>query len=232
MSAGIVYYTDSRLDERIARPVRERIARSGLPVISVSLAPLDFGENYVLDAQPSALTMLRQIHLALSLSEAEVVHFCEHDVLYHESRWTFRPPRPDTYYYQTHVWRWDYPCDRAVTYDGLRSLSGLCCDRLLALRHYGDMLAEVERRGLPDGREPGWLRAWGYEPGKASPGRFRDEARADWRAEYPDVDVRHAHTLTPRKVTLGEFKHPPESGWREVRLSEIPGWDLGAEVPT
>ena len=219
-----MFYTDNRLVERIAAPVRERIALSGLPVVSVSLAPLDFGRNITLDRQPSAVTLFTQILTGLEESDADVVFLAEHDVLYHPSHWEFRPPRDDTFYYNVNVWRWDYPTDRAITYDVVRSLSGLCASRRLLIDHYLCRLRAIDSNGWADGRDPGWARRIGYEPGKSPRrGGLADELMEDWRSEFPNVDIRHDHTLTPRKVSLDSFRHQP-TGWRETTLDLIPGW--------
>ena len=68
------------------------IKESGLPIVSVSLKPLDFGKNFVLDAKPNVLTMYRQITKALLESDSTYVFFCEHDVLYPKSHFDFTPP--------------------------------------------------------------------------------------------------------------------------------------------
>ncbi|MBU2051242.1 MAG: glycosyltransferase, partial [Gammaproteobacteria bacterium] len=51
---GIVYYTDNRLDPEIMAACQRQISKSGLPIVSVSLKPIDFGENIVLDLERGA----------------------------------------------------------------------------------------------------------------------------------------------------------------------------------
>lgn len=75
MTKGIIYYTDNRLDEEMNKKVRGQIFKSGLPVVSCSLKPIDFGKNIVLDLERGPVTMVRQILTALESSEAEYVFF-------------------------------------------------------------------------------------------------------------------------------------------------------------
>ena len=82
MTKGIIYYTDNQLREPIFSIVQELISLSGLPITSVSLLPLDFGDNFVLSLKPGYITMIKQIIKALEQSKADLVYFCEHDVLY------------------------------------------------------------------------------------------------------------------------------------------------------
>ena len=50
----IVYYTDSRLERELDERVRENILRvaNGIPIISVSQKPLDFGTNICVGIKP------------------------------------------------------------------------------------------------------------------------------------------------------------------------------------
>ncbi|GAG07462.1 unnamed protein product, partial [marine sediment metagenome] len=60
-SKGIVFYTDNRLDDDIARAVQTQIKKSApdIDIVSVSLAPLEFGRNIVLEEQRGILTMFK-----------------------------------------------------------------------------------------------------------------------------------------------------------------------------
>jgi hypothetical protein len=226
---AIIYYTENRLDEKIAQPVREQLLKIGLPIISVSLKPLDFGQNIVLDLEPCYPTMVRQIIAGLEASTAKYVFFCEHDVLYHPSHFHFTPSRDDIYYYNLNNLRWDYPRDRLISYEGLTSLSQMCANRELLLKHYGRRLKKIEENGLEKikSKEPAWARAWGYEPGTKKPrnGGFSYEESERWTSEYPNIDIRHDKTFSNPKVSLNQFKHQP-SGWKEITIDQVPIWNL------
>src|SRR3989344_4115936 len=203
MSKGIIYYTDNRLSEPIFSLVQKLIMQSGLPVVSASLKPLDFGENYVLDLSPGFITMMKQIITALSASRTDSVFFCEHDVLYPASHFDFTPERDDIFYYNANVWRWKYPENFAITYDRLISLSGLCVNRKFALEHYKKRLKKINEMGWEKDKshEPFWARRWGYEPGtkKLKRGGFSDDDFETWRSKYPMIDIRHGRTFSQAK---------------------------------
>lgn len=229
MTKGIIYYTDNGLGEPIFSLVQKLILKSGLPIVSISLKPIDFGENFVLNLTPSYLTMIKQIVKALEVSRSDYVFFCEHDVLYPISHFDFTPSKDDIFYYNANVWRWKYLDNLAITYDRLICLSGLCVNRKFALDHYRKRLKKIKDSGLEkDTRhEPAWARIWGYEPGtkKMKRGGFSDDDFETWRSKYPIIDIRHGKTFSQSKVTLDSFIHPPKN-FRQISPDKIPGWNL------
>lgn len=233
MTKGIIYYTDNRLSEPIFSLVQDQIKKSDLPITSITRSPILFGTNYTVSSSPGYLTMLHQITLGLQKATQDYVFFCEHDVLYPQSHFDFIPPTDNIFYYNDHIWRWDYPTDRAITYDRLICLSGLCVNRLFALAHYESRLKKIAALGLrQDSHEPIWARRWGYEPGtkKTTRGGFSDDDFSTWHSKDPLIDIRHSKTFSPPKVTLTSFKHLP-TGWRETSLDRIPGWNVKSLFP-
>lgn len=229
ITKGIIYYTDNHLEEPIFSIVQHQILQANLPVISVSQKPIDFGKNVVLNLKSSYLSMITQITTALNESDSEVVFFCEHDVLYPPSHFDFTPAEKNIFYYNDHIWRWKYPENLAIAYDRLICLSGLCVNREFALDHYQKRLKKIYDLHLENDRrhEPDWARKWGYEPGtkKKRRGGFSDDDFATWHSYQPLVDIRHAKTFSPPKISLQSFKHQP-TGWKETTLDKIPYWDL------
>lgn len=222
---GIIYYTDSELDESIARPVRIAILEAGLPVVSVSLKPMEhFGENYFLNKKRGYITMMRQIILALEKSTAKYVFFCEHDVLYSKSHFDFTPPRDDIFYYDENVWRWLAGSKMAVTHDRMLPLSVMCCNRELALRFYKHRWEEMEKVGLKkfSNSQADIIRKWGFEPGtkKKKRGGLTDDDFETWKSAEPTLDIRHNKSFSPPKCTLSSFKHKPEN-WREIEVEKL-----------
>lgn len=226
MTKSIIYYTHNRLDKDIMEKCQKQLLKTGLPIISVSLEPLKFGENIVIPGQSSIITMYNQIFTGLSQAQADTVFFCEHDVLYHESHFDFTPPKPDVYYYNVNVWRWRYLKNWFITYDHLVSLSGLCGNRDLLLEHYRRRLDLVATKGWEDGHNPGWARKMGHEPGKpVSRGGVWDEPFEEYVSAYPNLDIRHGSNMTPEKMTLESFRRKP-TGWREGTFDDaITGWE-------
>jgi hypothetical protein len=234
MTKSIIYYTDNRLKEPIFSACQKQILSAGLPIVSVSLKPIKFGENIVIKGEPGYPTMVRQIITALEESKLDFVFFCEHDVLYHKSHFDFLPARNDTYYYNTNNWRWDYPHDRIIKYDNLTSLSQLCAAKVLALKHYRARFEKMQRVGLEQfsKKDPHLARVWGYEPGrkKRRKGAFMEEKSETWNSEFPNIDIRHHETFSLPKVALKDFHNKP-TGWVETTIDKISDWNLRQYLP-
>lgn len=231
MTKGIVYYTDNRLDgirlrefnTEIFPLVQSLILKSGLPIVSVSLKPINFGKNIVLDLEPSVLTMTKQILAGLEAIDTEYVFFCEHDILYHPSHFTFNPPEKDVFYYNVNGWKWDYRNKRVVTHDHMVGLYGLCASREKLTEHFKKKLAVIYERGYDKliSRNPKWIRIMGYEPGKPiRKGGISNDRLEEWRSEYPNINIRHRRTITPTKMDLVDFIHKP-TGWKESTIDQI-----------
>lgn len=221
---GVIFYTDSQLDESIARPVRERILKSGLPIVSVSLnKSLDFGKNVVVDGKRGYVSMMRQIIIALKNSTAEYVFFCEHDVMYNNSHFEFIPPRDDIFFYNENIWRWEIGADKAVRYDRMLPLSVMCCNRKLALRFYQHRMGVMKQAGLDifDNDQSALMRRWGFEPGtkKKRRGGLTDDDFDTWKSKEAIIDIRHKGTFSPPKCTLESFKHAPKN-WETKKIKE------------
>ena len=212
---SIIYYTSNRLKEEIRKGVLQQIEKSGLPV-TVNNTSLE---------KIGVLSMFHQILDCLEKSKEKYVFFCEHDVLYHPSHFDFTPPRDDTFYYNTNVWRWDYYSKRVITYDHLASVSGLCVNRELAKEFYTKRLKMIYERGfdkLPTFGNPTWARDMGYEPGKKN--RYGEKAlKEEWRSEHPNIDVRHTRSMTVPKMDYKSFVKPPEN-WTESEIDKLTGW--------
>ena len=215
MDFGIVYYTNNRLDPLIMRAAQRQILKSRLPVVSVSLTFLDFGSNIVYRGEPGYLTMFRQILAGLQASRADIVFFCEHDVLYHPSHFDFIPPCKDVYYYNENVYKVRYPDGKALTYL-CQQTSGLCAYRELLLSHYRERVERVELEG--------YTRAIGFEPGTHNrPERIDDYKAESWMSAYPNIDIRHEYNLTPSRWRKDQFRNQRfTEGWQEV--TSVPGW--------
>ena len=214
---GIIYYTTNRLNVKLATKVQRQIKKSGLPIVSSSLKPMDsMGRNIVIKAEPGVLTYFRQIVAALEASNAETVYFCEHDVLYHPSHFDFTPPTKDKFYYNQNVWRVRTRDGFAVSWDA-NQVAELVCDRQLALDFYRAKLAEVEAGNFNRSYEPGGRDASKYEA---------------FRSEYPNIDIRHEGNLTKSKWSPKDFRDKSTCvNWQESTVDKIPGWkDLKEKI--
>jgi len=220
---GLVYYTDNRLDPQIMRACQQQLenSRNGHELISVSLQPLEFGDNIVLNLERGYLTMFRQILAGLKAATADVVFLVEHDMLYHPSHFDFIPPQRDVFYYNQNRWMVDAKTGKALFYYA-NSTSGLCGYRELLIEHYRKRVKLV--------RKNGFSRRMGFEPGTHGRAeRVDDYGHDTWMAECPNIDVRHRHNLTQSRWRKDQFRNQKYTrGWTEAR--EVPGWGTTEEV--
>jgi len=212
---GIVYYTDNRLDPVIMEAVQKQLMKAGLPIVSVSLKPIDFGENIVIDAKRGNLTMFRQILAGLERIDVEVVFFAEHDIMYHESHFDFTPERNDVFYYNQNLWKVDAETGKALFHYSNHT-SQLCASRKLLLEHYRKRVAMVERDGFS--------RRMGYEPGThRREERVDDYGHETWMSDAPNLDLRHKHNLTKTRWSKDQFRNQRYTkGW--TIADSVPGW--------
>ena len=231
---GLVYYTDSRLDAKIADPVRNRLraiaAVKSYPIVCVSLKPVpNFGSNIVLNRSRGILTMFMQIYEGLAALNTKYACLVEHDVMYHPTHFDFQPPKEDAYFYNEHTYKVDTNTGQAVFYY-TKQTSGLCANRELLVGHYERRIGKVNQnakdltaRGEPVKRD-GFSQHMGFEPGCHQIPRGVDNYRAErWMCEIPNVDIRHNQNLTPTRWDPSQFRSQNAcKGWSLV--DEIPGW--------
>ena len=177
---------------------------------------MEFGYNRVLDLERGILTMFRQILLGLMDSTADVVFFCEHDVLYSPSHFDFVPQRKGVYYYNENTYKVDAKTGQALFYY-TKQTSGLCAYRSLLLEHYRLRVARMEQEGRYD-------RRIGFEPGCHRYPRGIDRYKAErWMSAVPNIDIRHGGNLTPSRFKQEQFRNPQSClGWKMA--DEVPGW--------
>lgn len=220
VTKGLLYYSDCRGDARILKVVRDQILRvaSGLPIVSVTLKPLDFGRNIVLPLPRGPATMFKQILAGLEALDTEIVFFTEHDVLYHTSHFTFTPSRDDVFYFNQNTWRVDATTGRALFYY-CNQVSGLCANRLLLLEHYRKRVAYVDVHGFD--------RNIGFEPGSNRRVRAlidRTSAKS-WMSDEPNIDIKTQWCMTPGRWSQDQFRNKNSCrGWTES--DRVPGWGI------
>lgn len=216
---GIVFYTDNQVNLKIAHAVQKRLRKMGLPIVSASLKPMPhFGaKNVHLKGQKRGyLTMFQQILAGLEASDAEIIFFCEHDVLYHPSHFKFVPPKKDVFYYNENCWKVDSETGRALFYYA-KQTSGLCAYRELLIEHYRERVKRVA--------VDGFSRKMGFEPGTHGREERIDDYKAEaWVSEVPNIDIRHQNNLTPSRWRKDQFRNQKKytRGWTEA--DEVPGW--------
>jgi hypothetical protein len=159
--------------------------------------------------------MFRQILAGLEESDADIVFFAEHDVLYHPSHFDFVPPKEDVFFYNRNTWKVDANDGKALFYL-CDQTSGLCAYRSLLLQHYRKRVERVAAEGFS--------RKMGFEPGTHRRQERVDDYPAEhWMSEFPNIDIRHGKNLTPSRWSQDQFRNPNScQGWKEA--DEVPGW--------
>jgi len=212
-SRGIIYYTDNRLNVKLAKQVQGNLKviseNFNIPITSVSLKPMPhFGNNIHLPLERGVITMFKQILTALENSKEEIVYFCEHDVLYHPSHFDIIPPHKDMFYYNHNWWK-VWPDGFAAHWDA-NQVAMLVCYREHAINFYRKRIEQISREGFNRSYEPG--------------GRDRKLYEPVW-SEVPNVDVRHDNNQTRSHRSPNDFRD--KSGcvnWQESTIDKIPGW--------
>lgn len=221
LTKGIVYYTENRCREPIFSAVQEQLKRvtNGHQIVSVSLKPIDFGENFVLGLERGYVTMFRQILMGLSQLDTDFAFLCEHDALYSKEHFDFTPPRNDTYYYDENVWRVSARTGQAL-FHYHRSVSMMVANRRLLIDHYRERLARIEKEGFSYRN--------GFEPGvrRISHGGYDNYPAASYFSARPCIDIRdHGTNLTKTNWKKDQYRNPKyTAGWTESE--SVPGWGV------
>lgn len=97
----IIYYTSNREDPLFEQRIRDNILEvsGGLPIISVSQKPIDFGKNICVgDVGVSGFNMFRQVEIACRAATTDFVISAEADCLYPPDYFEFIPSQLDVPY--------------------------------------------------------------------------------------------------------------------------------------
>jgi glycosyltransferase involved in cell wall biosynthesis len=228
---GIIYYTTSDLDEKIAKPVRERLLRisqdKNIDIVSSSLKKLDFGIKNIRfpSLKRGYLAMYKEILGALENSTADIIFFTEHDVLYHPSHFDFVPEDKETFYYNQNVWYLS-PDGHAMHYD-VNQLSGLCVYRETAIKHYREKfeLVEAKSKELNLAEFNQFIRNMGHEPFTHNRLQYKTTFKSGtWKSEYPNIDIRFGFNSTGMRWKKDQYRNQVLLiGWQETD-DEIEGW--------
>lgn len=237
LTKGIVYYTDNRLDPKIMLKCQEQLGKafSGR-IVSVSLEPIDFGENLILPLDPGLLTMSKQILAGLEMIDTDIVFLCEHDVLYHSSHFNFDSYEENKYYYNTNSWMLRANDGHSLYYYH-RSLSGMSAFRTTLITYFKERIRRIEAL-IKEANGTNIVKATsgndiplkeaihrlGFEPGTHNrPERIDDFPAVDYQSEQPNIDIRHNSNQTRNRWSIDQFRDKSVAEtWKESE--EIPYW--------
>lgn len=222
---GVIYYTHNVGDEKILEACREQIKNciKEKHIVSASTLPINFGRvNLVYPKQEGKsgwLDMAEKIVATLEASDADVIFFTEHDVLYHPSHFDFIPERKDAYYYNNNVWKLRWEDGHALKVNDCKQLSGLVGWRETLLKHWKERVRRIKAEGFS--------RKNGFEPGtrKVRHGGYDDLGAIAYYSKYPNVDIRHGSNSTQNRWRKDQFRNQKYTeGWTESENWQIPGW--------
>lgn len=235
LTKQILYYTDNRLNLKISHAVQGLLTQTDIPITSVSLKPMPhFGNNIYLGLERGYVAQTKQILEGLIACTADVIYFCEHDVLYHPSHFDFIPRKKDVYYYNVNVWRVRQEDGHALWTDNLKQLSGLVAYRDTLLLHYKQRYLAILNKLIELNNDQNnsefnkYIRAMGFEPGThGRPERIDDLKSEGFMSIYPNIDIRHQNNLTPSRWKKEQFRNERYTeGWKETNIMRIQGWDF------
>lgn len=208
-SKGVIYYTENRLNEKIANACREQLRKAFTGnIVSCSLRPIDFGDTrIVLPLEKGYLTMFKQILTALEASKDDLIFFCEHDVLYPKEHFDFTPP-DDRFYYNHNWWKIGNG-DLAVHWDA-DQVSGLVGNRHSLIEWYRNRINTYDPENFDRKFEP-----------------LSGEGSSSWKSSVPLIDIRHNNNLTYNKWKLDHFRKKETAvNFQQTTINKIPDWNV------
>jgi len=226
LTKGIVYYTDNELNPVIMKACQEQTRKvfNG-KIVSVSLKPVDFGENIVLPLVRGYYSMFKQILAGLEALKTDIAFLIDHDVFYHSSHFEFTPDRKDVYYYNQNVWRVRVSDGHALHY---HFYSGCCAYTDFLIKHYRERIRRIEELIKTKGEctTNDFLRM-GFEAGTHTRKERIDIYKAQvWQSEFPNIDIRHKGNLTGSRWSKDRFRSQRNcQGWEESTVDKIEGWE-------
>ncbi len=221
LTSGICYYTDNLCPETLFSIAQEQLKRAAgdRDIVSVSLKPLQFGDNYVLALKRGYVSMFQQILMGLSMLQTDFAFLTEHDCLYPSEHFQFVPPGRDKVFYNENIWMVHYETGHAL-FRYRKSVLALCADRRLLIDHYRERLARIEHDGFSF--------LMGFEPGtkQRSHGGIDDLRSERWFSAIPIIDFRNTGANNTKTLwSKEEFRNPKYTeGWTESQA--VPGWGV------
>lgn len=216
----IIYLTANEITTKFSENTRRVLIESikGIPVISVSKKPLDFGQNIYFNTPRSHINIYREALAGVKLAQTQYIAIAEDDVLYSPEHFKKRPRRADVFAYNIACWSlytWSKP--PIFSYTGRRNHGMLICERDLYIE------AMEERFNMyPDDSKINNA-IW------AEPGKYESQLGVSVQITeffYTDpANIMFTHPQGLSYYTLGEKKR-----LAPIRALEIPFWGRAEEV--
>lgn len=103
----ILYYTSNREVPEFEERIRQNILKvcGGLPIISISQKPIDFGRNICVgEVGASGFNMFRQVLIGCKAAETDFIISAESDCLYPPDYFSWIPEREDVCYRNSNLY--------------------------------------------------------------------------------------------------------------------------------
>ncbi len=216
----IVYYTANVISDYFAENIRRNLVEvsRGLPIISVSKVPIDFGDNFLSATKRSYLSIYDDALQGANEAKTKYIVLCEDDVLYSPDHFK-HVPRPGHFAYNLAVWMlftWGTPMLSHKS-GGRRTLCNLICERDLFIEAMEERFRKYPFSDRVD------LSHW------SEPGKYEQQLGVTVRetetfySNIPNIVYSHEYALA--FANLGMRKK-----LGEMRALEVPYWGTPEEL--
>ena len=217
----VVYYTSNRIREPFGQRVRDLLLSeaAGLPIISVSQKPTDFGENICVgDIGHTYFNIYRQILVGAKAAKTKYIAMAEDDTFYPAEHFKEFRPRDDEFAFDMSRWSlytWSEPPVFSLKYR--ISNSTMICARELLVETLEERFAKYPE---PD---DSLIPIWG-EPSKYERQLGVTVRKSvQWWSTCPCIVLTHPDAVG--YVKLGERKR-----LGQLRAYDIPYWGTAARI--
>jgi hypothetical protein len=208
----ILYYTANLISGHFSKQVRDYLLTSsmGVPIISISQRPMDFGENICVgEIGANIFNLYKQILIGAKKAKTRFVACCEDDTLYIPEHFTFETPN-DAFYYNINHW---HLCTDVFYYQGHRIMSQCVAPTDMLINSL-----ELRFAKFPDLQSV--TRGFG-EPGRGERHIGLPEVKIDrFRTQTPSITFRHDQSLSGRRRIRDRY----------TKASALPHWGKASEL--
>ena len=211
VNKAIIYYTDNTVPAYIGDVVQRQLLKPGIPILSISHKPMDFGQNICVgDVGRSKASMTLQVLLGLYNADADIIFLAEHDVLYHPSHFDFVPVDSNTLYFNHNFWRVNAKTGFNFKSGHHGAKSQVCAMRKCLYDRFEERLDY-----MVNGKPLSGLQGYHWytkKPPSISPVFKFDR----WFSKYGNIDIRHGGNISGNRK------------FSKKRTKPIPGWGITA----
>jgi len=172
MDKTIIYYTANRESESLNKLVRDTLmdAADGMPIISVSQEPIDFGQNICVgDVGFTCHNSVRQVWLGAMAATTRYVALAEADCLYPQEHFRYKPHNDKNFWYDRNVW---ILSEMGFTECRKTSIAGITVNREKLIRSINSSLKGRDlwyrkdtKHNIPRAyKRHGWHSCWTEQP--------------------------------------------------------------------